>query len=190
MDTNRYNETIAAFDKENALDPNIEIVGDSEIPKELIYAQRMSECLNSYYPDAPETLKLAARCQHIRRWEIARESFPADRKGYLLWRSKLKEMHSKIASEIMQAKGYDANTVNQVSNLLLKKGLKTDPEVQVLEDVICIVFLTYYFSDFAQKHDDAKLKDILLKTMNKMSERGISFAKELKNADMFLQYLS
>lgn len=190
MDKSRYNKTIAAFDEENAKDPNIELVADQEYPKELLYAQRMSECLKDYLPDAPETLRLATRCQHIRRWEIARDSFPPNRKGYLLWRSKLKEMHSKIASDIMLENGYDSNTIRQVSNLLLKKGLKIDPEVQALEDVICLVFLEYYFEDFAKKHDDDKIKDILLKTMNKMSDKGLSHAKGLEKAHVFLQYVS
>src|SRR5690606_8342291 len=110
----QYNATVAAFDEANNQDPNIEVVGGKKIPKELLYAQRMTEALDSYFPDASETLKLAARCQHIRRWEIKRESFPSDRKGYLLWRSKLKEMHSEIASEIMLKNGYDENTIKQV----------------------------------------------------------------------------
>lgn len=190
MDVARYNNTIIAFDEENAKDPNIESVEGKNFPKEFLYAQRMTDCLNTYLPEAPETLTLAARCQHIRRWEIARDSFPADRKGYLLWRSRLKEMHSTIASEIMLENEYDLDTIKQVSNLLLKKGLKIDAEVQALEDVICIVFLKYYFHDFAQKHDDDKIKDILLKTMNKMSEKGISFAKNLDNAALFLNYVS
>lgn len=186
---NQFDITIEAFDKENSKDPNVEVDAGVKYPKELLYAKRMSDCLNAYYPEASEALLLAVRCQHIRRWEIPRDSFPDNRKGYLLWRTKLKEMHAQIASEIMQQQGYDMDLTNQVVKLLLKKGLKTDPEVQVLEDVICIVFLQYYFSDFALKHDVEKLKSILLKTLKKMSEKGIAHAQQLNNAGEFLPYL-
>ena len=37
---------------------------------ELRLCKRMSEMLQAVYPDASEPLRLAARCQHIRRWEL------------------------------------------------------------------------------------------------------------------------
>lgn len=189
MNLERFNNTIAAFDKENAKDPHKEIVDGKEYPKELLYGQRMSQCLNELTPNAPEALQLAARCQHIRRWEIPRESYPMDRKGYLQWRSKLKDVHAQIASEIMATNGYDEGTIKEVEDLLKKRRLKTDPEVQLLEDVACLVFLKYYFSEFAPKHDDEKIKSILLKTMNKMSKKGIANATKLENAGEFLKYV-
>ena len=189
MDSLRFNKTIEAFDEVNAQDPNVDTYQGEKIPKELLYAQRMSACLMDFMPQAPEALKLAARSQHIKRWEIARNSFPADRAGYFRWRSKLNEMHAKIAGDIMLQNGYTADAINQVSNLLLKKGLSSNDEAQVLEDVVCIVFLKYYFRDFALKHEDEKIKNILLKTMGKMSAKGIDYAKQLDNANLFLKYL-
>lgn len=189
MNEKRFKSTIAAFDKENSKDPHKERVDGKEYPKELLYAQRMSECLNEVAPNASEALQLAARCQHIRRWEIPRESFPMDRKGYLLWRSKLKDMHAQIASDIMAANDYDEVTIKEVEDLLKKRRLKTDPDVQLLEDVVCLVFLKYYFAEFAPKHDDEKIKSILLKTINKMSKEGIERATKLNNASEFLKYI-
>ena|SRR5690606_22475076 len=186
----RFRNTITSFDQENAADPNLEEDGGVSYPKELLYAQRMNACLLDFEPQASEVLRLAVRCQHIRRWQISRNSFSEDRKGYLMWRSKLKEMHAQIAGEIMESHGYDNDTIDRVKKLLLKKGLKTDPEVQVLEDVICIVFLKYYFKDFSLKHDSDKLKNILLKTLNKMSDKGIAHAKSLPDAQQFLTYLA
>ena len=180
---------MAHFDEENAKDPNTEEVSGGVYPKELVYAQRMTAVLLEFHPAASESLQLAARCQHIKRWELPRSSFPEGRKGYLLWRSKLKEMHAQTAAEIMQMQGYDADAVGAVKKLVMKSGLKTDPEVQILEDVVCIVFLKYYFEAFSKKHTPEKLKDILQKTLKKMSDRGIDFAKGLDNAEGFLKYL-
>jgi hypothetical protein len=43
-----------------------------------------------------------------------------------------------------------------------------------LEDVICLVFIQYYLDEFAAKHEDEKVIDILRKTMKKMSPKAIS----------------
>lgn len=185
----RFQDTIEAFDKENAADPNKELVGDKAFPKELLYAQRMTECLASYAPDASESLQLAARCQHIRRWEIPRASFPTGKKGYLLWRTKLKERHAAIAGDIMLSFGYDEETIRQVKKMLLKRELKADAEVQILQDVACLVFLMHYFNEFKERHTREKIKDILEKTMRKMSGKGIDYAKELDNVTDFLTFL-
>ena len=67
--------------------------------------------------------------------------------------------------------------------LLKKEKLKSDEESQVLEDVICLVFLRYYFAEFAKQHDEAKLIDILQKTWRKMSEAGHQSALKLPLSD-------
>src|SRR5690606_33050606 len=98
--------------------------------------------------------------------------FPMDRNGYLLWRTKLKKFHGELAGSIMKANGYDQEAVQKVDDLLNKRRLKTDEEMQILEDVVCLVFIKYYFDEFLTKHDEAKLIDIVKKTWNKMSEKG------------------
>ena len=171
--TDRLNQTLAAFDEANRQDPRVDHdeQGD-EVPSELLYAQRMSQTLESFRPGASEALQLAARCQHIERWKIPREDYPMDRKGYLLWRSNLKKMHGERAAEIMQRHGYDEETIDRVVMLVNKKQLKRDDEVQALEDVICLVFLQYYFDEFREKHSEEKLIDIVAKTWRKMSDKG------------------
>jgi len=172
----RFEQAMLLFDDYNNHDPKTTRVGDKEIPDNLLYAQRMSSTLMELHPDASEHLQLAARCQHIGRWAIPREDYPMDRKGYLQWRSHLKMHHANIASTILSNVGYDENTIARIRDLLLKKQLKLDPEMQILEDVICLVFLKYYFNDFAQKHDEEKLLSILKKTMTKMSKNGVETA--------------
>ena len=168
------------FDAVNAQDPHTETVDDKEVPKELLYSQRMSEMLEEFYPKASETLCLAARCQHIQRWSIPREDFSMDRKGYLQWRTKLKKYHGELAGSIMKDKGYEQEAIRKVDDLLNKRRLKTDEETQILEDVVCLVFIKYYFEEFLTKHDEAKLVDIIKKTWNKMSEKGHQAALTMK----------
>jgi Domain of unknown function (DUF4202) len=172
---------LARFDSVNAEDPRRERDPGSgeEIGFELLYARRMSERLARTAPDASEALRLAARAQHIARWRIPREGYPEGRAGYKRWRSELARAHADLAAEILAEVGYEAETIGRVRDLLTKKGLRHDAEVQTLEDVVCLVFLEHYFADFAQKHDRAKLVDIVQKTWNKMSPAGRQAALDL-----------
>lgn len=183
---NQLEKTLSAFDVANAQDPNTEIVNGQAVAKELIYSQRMTEHLNKFLPSASPELQLAARCQHICRWKIPRSDFPMDRQGYKKWRLDLAVFHGDTAGEIMHANGYDESTIQRVKDLLLKRSLKRDDEVQALEDVICLVFLEFYLEDFASKHDEAKLIDIIQKTWNKMSTVGHAAALKLPLSETML----
>lgn len=175
----RLNEALQRFDEANAEDPNTEMVNGQPLPKELVYGQRMSARLSVFAPDAPETVQLAARAQHIRRWEVPRDSYPDGRAGYLKWRTDLYNRHGDIAGAIMKDVGYDDATIERVQTLLRKRGLKTDADVQLMEDVICLVFLEHYFHDFAQKHDEDKLIPIVQKTWKKMTTKAHEAALQL-----------
>jgi hypothetical protein len=178
----RLDNALRRFDEANAADPNTELVNGQPVPKELIYGHRMSARLAVLAPDAPETVKLAARAQHIRRWEVLRDNYPEGRAGYLTWRTDLHKRHADIAAEIMQDVDYDVESIERVRTLLRKRGLKTDPEVQLMEDVICLVFLEHYFHDFAQKHDEEKLVPIVQKTWKKMTSKAHEAALALDYA--------
>ncbi|MDH3654188.1 MAG: DUF4202 domain-containing protein [Myxococcales bacterium] len=182
----RLDDALSGFDAANARDPNTETVNGQLVPKELIYGQRMSARLAAFAPDAPETVQLAARAQHIRRWEVPRDSYPEGRAGYLKWRTDLYKRHGEIAGAIMKDVGYDADAIERVKTLLRKRGLKTDPDVQLLEDVICLVFLEHYFHDFAQKHEEEKLIPIVQKTWKKMTAEAHRAALQLDYAPVDL----
>jgi hypothetical protein len=182
-ESDKFQKAIRAFDEANGKDPNSETVNGVEYASELLYSQRMTKWLHKMNPHATEALKLAARCQHIERWIIPREDFPMNRSGYIRWRNKLKKYHATRAGEILNKLGYDKATIDSVQDLLMKKGLKSNPETQMLEDIICLVFLDYYFEDFAKKHKEEKLIRILKKTWRKMSEEGREMAKELEMSD-------
>ena len=174
-----FDVAVLKFDEFNRVDPNREPVEGEMVAKELVYARRMSERLQIFAPDAAEEVRLAARCQHIGRWQIPRTTFPADRKGYLMWRNKLKDHHAAIASKILTESGYNQDMIDKVRFLLLKKELHHHKDTQLLEDVVCLVFIEHYLSDFAGKHDDDKVIDILRKTMKKMSPRCLGVARQL-----------
>ena len=172
MATSRFERAIEGFDRANREDPNRVVADGVEQPKELLYARRMTARLGRFAPDAPEPVRLAARSQHIRRWTIPRSDYPEGRDGYRRWRSDLARFHASTAAVILREVGYDDATVERVESLLRKERLKTDPDVQLLEDVICLVFLEQYLSDFVLKQDDATLVAVLRKTWRKMSDDG------------------
>ncbi len=176
---NRFAAAIAAFDDANRADPNLVDFAGGKVPKELLYARQMTVWLIRLASDASEALRLAVRAQHIRRWESSRTGYPGGRAGYLQWRSDLSRFHARVAGEILESVGYDAETIARVQALLRKKRLKRDPEAQTLEDVACLVFLENYFADFSKDHDPAKVVDILRKTWAKMSPSGHAAALEL-----------
>ncbi len=170
------------FDTENKKDPNLEIHDGVSYPKELLYAQRLSDQLSIFKPNASVALKLAARSQHICRWEIPRSTYEKNKVGYLKWRQDLKTFHADKSTAVLNQVGYDQETIENVRFLLLKKQLKKNPDTQTLEDIVCLVFLKFYFEDFAKKHEnnEEKLITILQKTWRKMSEKGQKAALELE----------
>jgi hypothetical protein len=175
----RFAAVIAAIDDANARDPNVVQIDGRAVPSELLYGQRMSDTLAQMAPNASELLRIAARGQHIERWTSPRTGYPPGRAGYLRWRNDLKEYHARRLGEIMLAAGYGPHDAARVGALVRKERLRSDPEVQMLEDVICIVFLEHYLADFMGKTDEAKLARILAQTWNKMSEQGHAHASKL-----------
>ena len=184
-----FQNASAWIDAENAQDPNSETYQSNSYPKELLYSNRMYERLMDFYPKASEEIQIASKAQHICRWKMPRESYPMDRVGYLKWREELKKFHAQTTAEILEKAGYSPSFIDRVSFLIEKKLLKKDTETQLLEDVICLVFLEYYFDDFAQKHDREKMKNIILKTWNKMSEAGHQEALKINFSDANLQLI-
>lgn len=186
MKPTRFETAIALIDKKNAEDINTYSVSGMEYPKELLYSQRMSRTLLQFDPNASKALQIAARAQHICRWKIARNEYPMDRVGYLKWREDLKQMHAELTGEILKQVGFDDEFIDRVKAIVLKKLIKKNKESQTIEDVICLVFLDFYFDEFAAKHSDEKIIDILQKTWKKMSDEGHAAALKIKFSDKSL----
>jgi hypothetical protein len=175
----RLATVLAAIDAANARDPNRIETGGRREPAELVYGQRMSLTLARMAPDASAHLQIAARGQHIERWTSPRKSYPDGRIGYLKWRKDLKDFHAGRLGEIMAAAGYGTDDIARVGSLVRKERLKLDVEAQVLEDIVCVVFLEHYIDGFMAKTDREKLADILAKTWAKMSPLGHEHALRL-----------
>ncbi|GAA4900318.1 hypothetical protein GCM10023311_27390 [Flaviramulus aquimarinus] len=186
MKPTRFETAIALIDKKNAEDINTYPVAGIDYPKELLYSQRMSRKLLQFNPNASKALQIAARAQHICRWKIARDEYPMDRVGYLKWRETLKRMHADLTTDILKQVGYDDQFADRVKSIILKKLIKKNEESQTLEDTICLVFLDYYFEEFAAKHNDEKIIDILKKTWVKMSDKGHEEALKLNFSEKSL----
>jgi hypothetical protein len=189
MQDDKLARAFEAFDAYNSQDPNHEVDGGRSFPKEVLYAERMTRRLAAFAPEAPDYVKLAARCQHIGRWEIPRSSYPMDRKGYLTWRNELKRHHAVIAERILKSCDYDEATIELVKFLVSKKQLHTNPDTQLLEDVVCLVFLEHYLEDFASRNEEEKVVDILRKTLKKMSPRAINEAQQVVQSDSIRKLL-
>ncbi len=167
------------IDRANAGDPNHVWVRGERRPKELAHSDLLTEWVHRLIPDPSEELLLAARAHHIRRWEVPRDSYPSSRQGYLRWRTGLHEFHARVTGEIMEQAGYGPDVIKRVKEIIRKQRLKRDPEVQALEDGLCLVFLETQLDDEYERIDDDKMVEILRKTWGKMSPAGQRAAVQL-----------
>jgi hypothetical protein len=182
-DPARFREAIRRFDELNSADPNQEQVGSESLPRELIYAERLCEWVMRLSPNASAELRLAARSQHLCRWEIPRARYPATRVGYHQWKNDLKKFHANKSAEVLRAVGYPEEIVARVGELNLKKKFPTDGETRVLEDALCLVFLQFQFGDLAAKLDDEKTVNAIRKSWEKMTDLARQAALGLSYSD-------
>ena len=178
-DPNRFESALRRFDEENSFDPNMEHADGVSRPRELVYAQWLSDWVLKLSPEASEALRLAARSQHLCRWEVPRSKYPMTRAGYLQWREGLKKFHAEKSGKILREVGYSEAIVERVQSLNLKKTFPQDPETRVLEDALCLVFLERQFSELASKTDEDKMINVLQKSWKKMTPAAQKFALEL-----------
>lgn len=191
----RLTAALAAIDAANADDPHTIVVDGLERPKELAHAVMMTRWVRRLSPDSSDAQLIAARAHHLRRWTIPRDDYPRDRAGYLRWRSALRRQHADDVAAIMRRAGYDDEDIARVRAIVRKQGLGRDPEVQVHEDALCLVFLETQFDALAaQLADDDKMIDILRKTARKMSPEGLAATGELplsaEGADLLVRAMA
>ena len=170
----------AAIDAVNRQDPNQELdLEGVSVPKEWLYGQRMTQSLERFAPEASLAVRIAARGQHIARWSLPRQDFPMTREGYLRWRTTLYGYHADRLEALMHDAGWSDLVIQSVRKIVQKKSIKSDPEVQLVEDVACLVFLEFYFRAFAKTQAEEKLIPIIQKTWRKMSDEGHAAALKL-----------
>lgn len=162
LNSERFQQAVECIDACHRQDPRNQA---------LDHAGTVSRWVKRLRPDPSEALVLAARAQHIRRWEIPRDSYPANRAGYLRWRAKLMDFHAAETAAILEQCGYSTETVERVRALMRKVDLE-DAETQALEDALCLTFMERQLAEFASRHHEPKLERILRKTWAKMSPAG------------------
>ena len=163
----RFNRTLALFDAANAQDPNL----DEGQPKELLYARRMSDMIARFAPEASEAAQLAVRAQHIQRWKVPRNTYPMTKEGYHAWRTGLYAFQADTAGDLMRQAGHDEAMIERVKKAVGKRGIKSNPDTQMLEDIASLVFIEHYMLAFAQSkpdYDETKWLEIIRKTWKKM----------------------
>ena len=174
-----FEQSMALIDAANSEDPNQETADGKDWPKELLYSHRMTDMLLRYTPDADDAMKLAIRAQHIQRWKSRRDAYPMDRIGYLQWRKDLYKIQAQTAADLLAQAGYGEDVTDRVKNSVAKKGIRDNPDTQLLEDVADLVFIEHYMLAFVDRHpdyDEEKWLDIIRKTWKKMSDRAQQFA--------------
>ena len=179
MTGEKFTEVLKRIDAANAADPEITMDGPAAHPAALLYGWRMSAELVAFCAEASEHLRIAVRGQHIERWKLARASYPKGREGYLAWRRDQGRYHADRVAGLMRDAGYGPEDCDRVARIIRKEGIKRDAEVQVLEDVACLVFLRWYCAGFAAGRDPEQLYRIVAKTARKMSPEGRAFAARL-----------
>ena len=179
----RYARAVAAIDAVNAADPVRLVVGGEERAKELVHADAVERWVRHLDPDATEAQLLAARAHHLRRWAVPRTDYPEGRAGYLRWRTDHKRRQAAEVAEILTGCGYDQATVDRVAELVAKKGLGRDPQVQVHEDALCLTFLEFQFDEVGDQLGFDHVVEVVRKTARKMSPAGLAATSEIAFSD-------
>lgn len=160
---------LAAIDEANTADPNT-LAGQ---PLALVEGRTAHGWTLRLDPTAAEAVQLAARAHHLRRWVVPRDTYPAGRSGYLRWRRDQQRRHADELSALLAEAGYGDATAQRAATIVTKRGLGSDPDVQLFEDAVALTFLETQLAGVRDKlADDAKLIEVLAKTLAKMSERG------------------
>jgi hypothetical protein len=177
----RLNKAFELFDAYNKQDPRSFTWEGVSGPQEYFFAVKLYEWVLKLDPGADEELLLASRSQHIGRWEIPREDYPEGRDPYLKWRKHLAQHHAGIAARLMTEAGYGEETIDRVKQIILKQRIKVDPDVQTMENALCLVFLQLQYEEFHKKYEDepGKIINILRKSLLKMDANGHRFALTL-----------
>jgi limonene-1,2-epoxide hydrolase len=178
----RLSRALHAIDAVNAHDPTNVAVRGRVGPKEALHAELVTEWVERLRPLAPDTLVLAARGHHIRRWTLPRTTYPTGRAGYLRWRKALHTQHARVLGELLADAGYDGATIERVQALVRKDDLGRDDDAQVLEDALCLVFLETQLADLAARLEADTLQRVIAKTARKMSPAGLGLIAEVPMA--------
>ena len=176
----RYDAAVAAIDAANAADPTAVDVRGERVALALVHGRLAVEWIEQLVGNPRETLLLADRAHHLRRWEVPRDSYPSGRAGYLRWRRDQKARHATDVAAILQACGYEATEIDDVQRLIRRESVDG---AQAVEDAACLVFIETQLALLANRMDHDLLVEVIRKTARKMSDRGLELVAEIPLGD-------
>jgi hypothetical protein len=167
---------VAAIDAANADDPNTVAVRGRVVPLAVAHGQLAAEWVSRLVDDPAESVLLAARAHHLRRWELPRNSYPADRAGYLRWRKEQKARHARDIGELLAQHGYESVEVERVQQLVRREPVDG---AQSVEDAACLVFIETQLASVSARMDHDRLVEVLRQTARKMSPAALALVSEI-----------
>jgi hypothetical protein len=168
-----------AIDAANALDPNQVLVRGERQPLALAHGRLAVQWVRRLVADPDDTLLIAARAHHLRRWEVPRTSYPEGRAGYLRWRRDQKARHARDVAVLLEASGYGSAAIERVQALVRRDGLGHDPGAQAVEDAACLVFLETQLAEIAGRLDHDHLVEVVRRTARKMSQAALALVADV-----------
>ncbi len=175
-----YEAAIAAIDEANAADPTIVAVRGTLQPLALVHGLLASEWVARLHGDADDTLLLAARAHHLRRWELPRAQYELGKAGYLRWKRDQRQRHARDVGELLAAVGYESVTIERVQALVRRDHLATDAGSQAVEDAACLVFIETQLADVSTILEHDRLLDVIRKTAEKMSPAALAAVSDIQ----------
>ena len=175
-----YEAAIAAIDEANAADPTIVAVRGTLQPLALVHGLLASEWVARLHDDADDTLLLAARAHHLRRWELPRAQYEPGKAGYLRWKRDQRQRHARDVGELLAAVGYDSVTIGRVQALVRRDRLAGDADSQAVEDAACLVFIETQLADVSTILEHGRLLDVIRKTAEKMSPAALAAVSDIQ----------
>lgn len=158
------------------MDPQSAKWNDRHAPRELLFAQCVSEWVRKLDADPSEPLLLAARSHTLCRWEVPRSTYEMNKPGYRKWRDACAAHHAQAAEKLLTNHGYDESIVTSVLDLILKKNWPADAQAQTLEDADCLAFLEMKLANYVDEWEADKAVNILRKTLRKMTLKARELA--------------
>jgi hypothetical protein len=189
-DSDAIAEALRRFDEINAADTNRIIIESTEHPTALFHANRLSYWIGRLNPTPSTALTLAARCQHLKRYEHPRSAYAEGREGYLKWRKDLSKLHAALSAEILTECGVDPQIIDEVKRINLKEGMRFHPDVQTMEDALCLLTLEHQMDGLIASSSEEQLLGIIEKVWKKMSESGRTLAGEIEHSAEVRQALT
>ena len=142
------------------------------------YAAAMSRWLERLDESPSDALVVAVRAQHFERWLSPRDAYPRTRPGYLAWRRAAMKDQAERLSVLLRSLDVDASFIDRVATLVTKQDLRSDAEVQTLEDCACLTFIERAWAGFAAGRSADQLRRVVTRTVAKMSPRAIGLIEE------------